>query len=66
MGRIKAMAAAIMVLGTALGPGITGAAIDLGVGIETQFVLIAGYFAFATVMMTIGVARARPSLAPAA
>jgi len=66
MGRIKAMAAAIMVLGTALGPGITGAAIDLGVGIETQFVLIAGYFAFATVMMTIGVLRARPSLAPAA
>jgi len=66
MGRIKAMAAAIMVLGTALGPGITGAAIDLGVGIETQFVLIAGYFAFATVMMTIGVARARPSLAPTA
>jgi MFS family permease len=66
MGRIKAMAAAIMVLGTALGPGITGAAIDLGVGIETQFVLIAGYFAFATVMMTIGVMRARPSLAPAA
>ena len=63
MGRIKAMAAAIMVLGTALGPGITGLGIDLGVGIETQFVIIAGYFTFTTVMMLIGVSRARPSLA---
>lgn len=62
MGRIKAMAAAIMVFGTALGPGITGAAIDLGLGIEAQFAIIAGYFAFATVMMAIGVARARPAL----
>ena len=66
MGRIKAMAAAIMVFGTALGPGITGVAIDLGLGIEAQFVLIAGYFGFTTVMMMIGVARARPSLAPTA
>ncbi|HKL64841.1 MAG TPA: MFS transporter [Roseovarius sp.] len=65
MGSIKAMAAAIMVLGSAIGPGITGLAIDLGLGIETQFVLIAGYFAFATVMMMIGVARARPALPPA-
>ncbi|WP_206018389.1 MFS transporter [Roseovarius nitratireducens] len=64
MGRIKAMAAAIMVFGTALGPGITGLAIDLGIGIEAQFVVIAGYFAFTTVMMMIGVARARPALAP--
>ena len=66
MGRIKAMAAAIMVLGTAIGPGITGLALDLGLGIEAQFVLIAGYFGFSTVMMMIGVRRARPSLeAPA-
>ena len=63
MGRIKAMAAAIMVFGTALGPGITGLAIDLGLGIEAQFVIIAGYFTFTTVMMLIGVARARPALA---
>ena len=62
MGRIKAMAAAIMVLGTALGPGITGLAIDLGLGIEAQFVIIAGYFTFTTVMMLVGVARARPAL----
>ncbi|MBE0453422.1 MAG: MFS transporter [Roseovarius sp.] len=62
MGKIKAMAAAIMVFGTALGPGITGLAIDLGVGIETQFVIIAAYFAFSSLMMSIGVVRARPEL----
>lgn len=63
IGRIKAMATAIMVFGTAMGPGITGLALDLSLGIETQFALIAGYFAFSTLMMTIGVVRARPSLA---
>jgi MFS family permease len=63
IGRIKAMATAITVLGTAMGPGITGLALDLGLGIETQFVIIAGYFAFSTLIMTIGVVRARPALA---
>lgn len=62
IGRIKAMAAAIMVFGTAMGPGITGLALDMGLGIETQFALIAGYFVFSTVMMAIGVSRARPAL----
>ncbi|VVT09678.1 Major facilitator superfamily MFS_1 [Roseovarius sp. EC-HK134] len=62
LGSIKAMAAAVMVLGSAIGPGLTGLGIDLGLGIETQFVLIAGYFVFASVMMTIGVLRARGAL----
>lgn len=62
LGSIKAMAAAIMVLGSAIGPGLTGLGIDLGLGIETQFFLIAGYFVFASGMMTIGVLRARPAL----
>ena len=56
------MAAAVMVLGSAIGPGLTGLGIDLGLGIETQFVLIAGYFVFASVMMTVGVLRARGAL----
>jgi MFS family permease len=59
LGSIKAMAAAVMVLGSAIGPGLTGLGIDLGLGIETQFVLIAGYFVFASIMMTIGILRAR-------
>ena len=62
IGSIKAMAAAVMVLGSAIGPGITGVLIDLGVGLETQFVGVAGYFLFATVMMWIGVHRYRTRL----
>lgn len=63
LGSIKAMAAAVMVFGSAIGPGITGVAIDLGVGIETQYVFIAGYFVITTVLMWIGIQRARPLLA---
>ena len=62
LGSIKAMAAAIMVLGSAIGPGLTGLGIDLGLGIEAQYVIVAGYFVFASAMMTIGIARARPLL----
>ena len=62
LGSIKAMAAAVMVLGSAIGPGITGLGIDLGVGIETQFLWVAGYFVCATLMMVIGVARYRSAL----
>ncbi|MEM6481894.1 MAG: MFS transporter, partial [Pseudomonadota bacterium] len=62
IGSIKAMAAAIMVLGSALGPGITGLGIDLGVGLETQYFFVAGFFAFATAMMAIGIRRAAPLL----
>lgn len=64
MGSIKAMAAAIMVFGSAIGPGLTGLGVDLGLGIEAQFLLIAGYFVFTSVMMAIGVTRARPQLSP--
>lgn len=62
IGSIKALAAAVMVFGSAIGPGLTGVLIDLGVGIQTQFLGIAVYFAFATVMMTIGITRARADL----
>ena len=62
IGSIKAMAAAVMVLGSAIGPGITGLGIDLGIGIETQYLAVAGYFVFTTVIMSIGIARARPLL----
>ncbi|MFK7939577.1 MAG: MFS transporter [Roseovarius sp.] len=57
LGSIKAMAAAVMVLGSAIGPGITGLGIDMGVGLEAQYIVVAAYFVFATVMMVIGVAR---------
>ena len=66
IGSIKAMATAVMVLGSAIGPGVTGVLIDLGMGLETQYILVGGYFIIATVMMMIGVTRARPALAVAA
>ncbi len=62
IGSIKAMAAAVMVLGSAIGPGVTGLGIDLGLGIETQYVGVALYFVFTTVTMSLGIARARPLL----
>jgi len=62
IGSIKAMAAAVMVLGSAIGPGLTGIGIDLGMGIEAQYVFVALFFVFSTVMMFIGIKRARPLL----
>ena len=56
------MAAAVMVLGSAIGPGITGVGIDLGIGIEIQYLWIAAFFVFTTVMMWVGVAQFRSDL----
>lgn len=65
LGAIKALAAAIMVLGSAIGPGVTGYLIDFGVGLEAQFVWVGGFFAIATAMMLVGISKARREL-PAA
>ncbi|MEM6886586.1 MAG: MFS transporter [Pseudomonadota bacterium] len=65
IGSIKAMSAAVMVLGSAIGPGATGVLIDLGVGIEKQYLGVAVYFLFATMLMWVGVSRARSSLTSA-
>ncbi len=59
IGSIKAMAAAVMVLGSAIGPGVSGVAIDLGIGIEVQFWWIALFFVLSTVLMFVGVGRAK-------
>jgi MFS family permease len=58
IGAIKALAAAAMVLGSAIGPGLTGLLIDLGIGLERQFLGIAGYFLGATLLMRLGIGRA--------
>jgi len=58
IGSIKSMATAVMVLGSAIGPGLTGALIDFGIGIETQFVAIAIYFVAVTAIMAWGITRA--------
>lgn len=66
LGSIKAMAAAVMVFGSAIGPGLTGMGIDFGLRLESQYLIVAGYFVFTTIMMTIGIARAKPLLPVAA
>ncbi|WP_299281476.1 MFS transporter [uncultured Tateyamaria sp.] len=63
IGSIKAMAAAVMVLGSALGPGITGVLIDLEVDLNTQYIGVAVYFVMATLAMWVGISRARTDLA---
>ncbi len=63
IGAIKAAATAIMVLGSALGPGITGALIDLGIDFPRQMNWIGGFFGIAAILGAVGVARARPLLA---
>ena len=62
LGSIKALASAIMVLGSALGPGITGTLIDLGVGLETQYLFISGFFVLTTAMVWFGIRQARRAL----
>ncbi len=55
IGSIKAMAAAIMVLGSAIGPGLTGVLIDYGMQLDAQYLYVAGYFILTTAGMWIGI-----------
>ncbi|MCC5970220.1 MAG: MFS transporter [Pararhodobacter sp.] len=62
LGAIRAMMAAVMVLGTALGPGITGALIDLGIDFPTQSYGIAAYFLIAGLMAGVAGRKAARGL----
>ncbi|MGR3469182.1 MAG: MFS transporter [Shimia sp.] len=64
IGSIKAAATAIMVLGSAIGPGITGVLITAGVGIEQQFAWIGVYFIVAALSIMAGVRLVASSLPP--
>ena len=66
LGGIKALATAAMVLGSAIGPGLTGALIDFGIDFDEQMTGLAVYFIFAAALVAVGVARARPMLPLAA
>ena len=48
LGAIKATAAAVMVLGTAIGPGLTGALIDAGVPFEDQMPAVSAFLVAAS------------------
>lgn len=51
LGSIKAATTALMVLGSALGPGLSGWLIDVGVGFEQQMLGYAATFAIAALLL---------------
>ncbi|MEM6938669.1 MAG: MFS transporter [Pseudomonadota bacterium] len=57
IGAIKALSTALMVFGSAIGPGITGALIDVGIDFETQMIPIAVFYLFAGGLAAYGVFR---------
>ncbi|HCP81218.1 MAG TPA: MFS transporter [Octadecabacter sp.] len=61
LGSIKASATALMVLGSALGPGLSGWLIDNGVGFEVQMLGYAACFAIAALFLLYPVALMRRS-----
>jgi MFS family permease len=62
LGAIKALAASVMVFGSAIGPGITAVLIDRGIDFPMQMLAISAYFGFAGVLTILAIARARPAL----
>jgi len=66
LGAIKAAATALMVLGSAVGPGLSGWLIDLGLSFETQMLWYALGFAVAAVLLLYPLTVWKRSLATAA
>ncbi len=62
LGAIKALATAGMVLGSAIGPGLTGALIDLGYDFPDQMTWIGLWFIGVSLVVAVGLGRARKSL----
>ncbi len=62
LGAIKAIAAAIMVFGSAIGPGITGALIDAGIDFPDQMVAIGIYYLLAGALACLGILHYQRSL----
>ncbi|WP_375253803.1 MFS transporter [Yoonia sp.] len=65
IGAIKSAAAALMVLGSAIGPGLSGWLIDIGIGFEIQQLGYAAVFAFAALLLIIPTRKAWLSLSAA-
>ncbi len=65
IGAIKAVSASIMVLGSAIGPGVSGLLIDFGLTFPAQMIGISVYFLTANVLVWLAVREARTHL-PAA
>ena len=65
IGSIKSAATALMVLGSALGPGLSGWLIDIGVGLETQMLGFAATFVVASICLAFAARIARGLPVPA-
>lgn len=65
IGGIKAIATAAMVFGSAIGPAMTGLLIDAGISFSAQMSGIAIWFVIASLLLGVGVMRARGSLSRA-
>ena len=61
LGSIKATAAAAMVLGSAIGPALTGVLLDFSLPLEAQYVGVSVFFGASSLLMWVGVSRARNS-----
>ena len=57
LGSIKATATALMVFGTAIGPGISGVLIDLGIDFPDQMIPIAMFYFAAAILAGFGILR---------
>lgn len=65
LGAIKSAAHAVMVLGSAIGPGISGVLIDAGLGIETQMLIYAGFFVLSAGLLAFAARTGQRSAVPA-
>jgi len=61
LGSIKAATTALMVLGSAIGPGLSGWLIDQGIGFEVQMLGYSATFAIAAILLLYPVSVARRS-----
>ncbi|MDB9716242.1 MFS transporter [Amylibacter sp.] len=59
LGSIKAAAAAAMVLGSAIGPALTGILLDFDISLNFQYVGISIFFVLSSLFMWVGISRTK-------
>ena len=62
LGSIKAAAAAAMVLGSAIGPALTGILLDFDISLNLQYIGISIFFIISSLLMWVGISRVKKDL----